>query len=81
MYRYWDAILVLIEKTYLFHASGCILVGWAMPYFKELLGGHMEGAGIQAEFFLKAKFCQMVKFFLSFLVAKYIYIYIYIYIF
>jgi hypothetical protein len=51
MYRYWDAILVLIEKTYLFHTSGCILVGQAMPYFKKLLGGHKEGAGIQAEFF------------------------------
>jgi hypothetical protein len=61
VYRYWDAILVLIEKTYIFHASGCILVGQAMPYFKELLGGHMEGAGIQAEcFFLRQKICQMV---------------------
>jgi hypothetical protein len=64
MYRYWDAILVLIEKTCLFHASGCILVGRAMPYFKELLGGHMEGAGIQAEFFfLRRKFAKWSSFF------------------
>jgi hypothetical protein len=56
MYRYWDAILVLIEKTYLLHTSGCILVGQAMPSLKKLLGGHMEGVGIQAEFFfLKAQ--------------------------
>jgi hypothetical protein len=59
MYRYWDATLVLIEKTYLFHASGCILVGRATPDLKELLGGHMEGAGILAEFFfLRRKFAK-----------------------
>ncbi len=50
---------MLIEKTYLFHASGCILVGRATPDLKELLGGHMEGAGILAEFFfLRRKFAK-----------------------